>query len=66
MNNIVLNFAQWISEEKAATVEMVGTGVVFNPKIKANKHSDWNMWGTPGLMGTTPKENPIGCRKKKK
>lgn len=59
MNNTELNFKHWIAAEM-----MGSTGVVFDPKQKSR---DWNWQGAPGkLSGVSPKEDPIGCKPRKK
>lgn len=53
-----LDFRKWL--------EMVGTGVVFDPTQKPKE--DWNWWGAPGKTAVSPKEDPIKhwVEKKKK
>ncbi len=53
----MLYFKKWLLEF------MGSTGVVFDPKQKSR---DWNWLGAPGSTGVSPKEDPIGCKKKKK
>ena len=66
MNNLQLDFGKWLASLEPSTTEMVATAVVYNPKIKAKKHCDWNYEGQPGLTGVSPKEWPIGFKPKKK
>lgn len=58
MNNTELNFKHWIAQEIAGA-----TGVVGDTKQKSN---DWNWEGAPGKTGVSPKEDPIGCKPRKK
>lgn len=53
-----LIFKQWLQQQE-------GTDVVYNPKIKVKRHSDWNYEGSPGLTGVSPKEWPVGFKPKK-
>lgn len=50
----MLDFKKWL--------EMVGTYVVYDKKQKPKE--DWNYEGAAGKLAVSPKENPIGIKKK--
>jgi hypothetical protein len=58
MNNTELNFKIWIANEVAGATAVVGD--------TKQKSRDWNWEGAPGSTGVSPKEFPIGYKKKKK